>query len=67
VSCIVPTLTAGTQVTTGKNDVNYVVTEYGVARLRGRTARDRARALVGIAHPDFRAELTEAATRMHLA
>jgi acyl-CoA hydrolase len=67
VSCIVPILTAGTQVTTGKNDVNYVVTEYGVAQLRGRTARDRARALVAIAHPDFRAELSEAAARMCLA
>jgi acyl-CoA hydrolase len=67
VSCIAPTLTPGTQVTTGKNDVNYVVTEYGVAQLRGRTARERARALVEIAHPDFRAELTDAAARMHLS
>jgi acyl-CoA hydrolase len=66
VSCIAETLTSRTQVTTGKNDVNYVVTEYGLAQLRARTARDRARALVAIAHPDFRAELTEAAARMHL-
>lgn len=67
VSCIVPTLSPGTHVTTGKNDVNYVVTEYGVAQLRGRTARERARALIGIAHPDFRAELTDAASLMRLA
>jgi acyl-CoA hydrolase len=67
ISCIAPVLSPGTHVTTGKNDVNYVVTEYGVAQLRGRTARERARALIGIAHPDFRAELTEAAARMRLA
>ncbi len=67
ISRIVPTLTAGTHVTTGKNDVNYVVTEYGVAQLRGRSGRERARALIEIAHPDFRAELTEQAAVMHLA
>jgi acyl-CoA hydrolase len=64
VSRIVPTLPEGTHVTTGKNDVNYVVTEYGVAQLRGRSARERARALIGIAHPDFRDELTEAAAAL---
>jgi acyl-CoA hydrolase len=62
----VPTLTPGTHVTTGKNDVNYVVTEYGVAQLRGKSARQRAEALIGIAHPDFRAELREAAKRILL-
>lgn len=67
VSRIVPTLAPGTHVTTGKNDVDYVVTEFGVAHLRGRTARDRARALIGIAHPDFRDQLTEEAGRLHLA
>ena len=67
ISCIAPTLTPGTHVTTGKNDVNYVVTEFGVAQLRGRTARERARALIAIAHPDFRAELTDEAARMRLA
>jgi acyl-CoA hydrolase len=46
--------------------VNYVVTEYGVAQLRGRTAGQRAQALIGIAHPDFRGELREAAKRMRL-
>jgi acyl-CoA hydrolase len=53
-------------VTTSKNDVNYVVTEYGVAQLRGRTARQRAEALIGIAHPDFRTELRDAARKLHL-
>jgi acyl-CoA hydrolase len=64
VSRIVPTLAPGTHVTTGKNDVNYVVTEHGVAQLRGRSARERARALIGIAHPAFRDELTEQAGRL---
>ncbi|HWW70058.1 MAG TPA: acetyl-CoA hydrolase/transferase C-terminal domain-containing protein [Duganella sp.] len=66
ISRIVPTLTPGTHVTTGKNDVNYVVTEYGVAQLRGKSARQRAEALIGIAHPDFRAELREAARKILL-
>jgi acyl-CoA hydrolase len=44
-------------VSTGKNDVNYVVTEYGVARLRGRPSHERVAALIAIAHPAFREEL----------
>lgn len=63
---IVPILTPGTHVTTSKNDISYVVTEFGVAQLRGKTARERAKALIGIAHPDFRGELNEAAKKMHL-
>ncbi|WP_462136127.1 acetyl-CoA hydrolase/transferase C-terminal domain-containing protein, partial [Porphyromonas uenonis] len=47
-------------ITTGRNDVDYVITEYGVARLRGKTARERAEALIGIAHPKFREMLQEA-------
>ena len=66
VSRIAPVLSPGTHVTTSKNDVNYVVTEYGVAELRGKTARQRAEALIGIAHPDFRAELRESARKMNL-
>jgi acyl-CoA hydrolase len=58
ISRIVPTLTPGTHVSTSKNDVNYVVTEYGVAQLRGKSAQQRARELIAIAHPAFRAELT---------
>ena len=64
ISRIVPTLTPGTHATTSKNDVNYVVTEYGVAQLRGKSARQRADALIAIAHPDFRAELRAEASRM---
>lgn len=63
---IVPTLTPGTHVTTGKNDINYVVTEFGVAQLRGKSAKQRAQELIAIAHPDFRAELTEGARRLNL-
>jgi acyl-CoA hydrolase len=59
ISRIVPVLAPGTHVSTSKNDVNYVVTEYGVAQLRGKSAKERARELIGIAHPAFRAELTE--------
>jgi acyl-CoA hydrolase len=66
VSRISPTLTPGAHVSTSKNDISYVVTEYGVAQLRGKTARQRAEALIGIAHPDFRGELREEARRMNL-
>ena len=44
-------------VTTSRGDVHFVVTEYGVADLYGKTIRQRAQALIGIAHPNFRAEL----------
>ena len=63
---IVPTLSPGTHVTTGKNDINYVVTEFGVAQLRGKTAKQRTQEMIAIAHPDFRGELTAAAQQMHL-
>lgn len=66
ISRIAPTLTPGSAVTTSKNDVNYVVTEYGVAQLRGKSAKQRAQELIAIAHPDFRGELTKAAKKMNL-
>ncbi|MCP9758050.1 acetyl-CoA hydrolase/transferase family protein [Aquitalea sp. S1-19] len=66
ISRIVPTLTEGTFVSCSKNDVNYVVTEYGVAQLRGKSLRQRAQELISIAHPNFRAELTEEARKMKL-
>ncbi len=66
ISRIVPTLSPGTHVTTSKNDINYVVTEFGVAQLRGKTAKQRAEALIGIAHPDFRGDLREAARWLNL-
>lgn len=57
VSRIVPVITEYSAVTTTRNDVNYIVTEYGIAQLKGKTMKDRARALISIAHPDFREEL----------
>lgn len=53
-SRIVPFLTEGAAVTTSRNDVDYVVTEYGIAKMKGKTLRERALNLINIAHPDFR-------------
>ncbi len=58
ISKIKPTLTPGAICTTSKNDVDYIVTEYGIAHLRGRSLGERTRQLIAIAHPDFRDELT---------
>ena len=66
ISRIVPTLAPGTHVSTSKNDVSYVVTEYGVAQLRGKSAKQRAQELIAIAHPAFRAQLTDQAKRMNI-
>jgi len=57
ISRIVPFLNHGAAVTTSRNDVDYIVTEYGIAHLKGRTLKDRARALINIAHPGFREAL----------
>ena len=59
-SRIVPALKAGTAATAGRCDVDCVVTEFGIAKLKGRSVDARARALIGIAHPDFQDELREA-------
>lgn len=58
VSRIVRELDRGSAVTTSRNDVHFIVTEYGAAELRGKCIRDRARALIAIAHPEFRDSLT---------
>lgn len=60
-SRIVCRLDTGAAVSTSRNDVHYVVTEYGVANLRGKSLWGRANALIAIAHPDFRKELAEEA------
>ena len=62
-SKIVPFLARGAAVTTSRNDTDYVVTEYGIAWLRGLNIRERVEALVKIAHPDFRDWLREEAER----
>jgi len=66
VSRLVDTLLPGSGVVTTRADVHYVVTEYGIANLWGRTLRDRARSLIDIAHPDFREDLERAAAKRNL-
>jgi acyl-CoA hydrolase len=57
ISRIVPRLRDGAGVVTSRGDIQYVVTEYGVANLRGKSLRERATELIRIAHPDHRDEL----------
>jgi acyl-CoA hydrolase len=64
-SRITPELQPGAGVVTTRGDVRFVVTEYGVADLHGRTLRERSRALIAVAHPKFRDQLQEAAQRLH--
>lgn len=64
VSRIAPMLAPGAGVVTSRADVHYVVTEYGIAYLHGKTVRQRAEALIQIAHPNFRDELYEHCERM---
>ena len=66
ISKIKPTLAPGSMVTTSKNDVDYIVTEYGMAKLRGKPVSQRTKALIAIAHPKFRAELTFEAKKRNL-
>jgi 4-hydroxybutyrate CoA-transferase len=64
-SKIVPTLKVGAGVVTGRNHVHYVVTEYGIADLYAKSVRQRVKALVNIAHPDFRADLERQAKELN--
>jgi acetyl-CoA hydrolase len=64
-SRIVPTLKPGAGVVTSRNHVRYVVTEYGVADLYGKSIRQRAQQLINIAHPKFRDELKRTACELH--
>jgi 4-hydroxybutyrate CoA-transferase len=57
ISRIVPLLNEGSCVTTSRNDVHYIVTEYGIADLRGKTIRQRAKDLIKISHPNFHDQL----------
>ena len=65
VSRIVPTLKKGAAVTTSRNDVDYVVTDYGIAALKGKTVRERMKSLINIADPIWREELTKKAFEIY--
>jgi 4-hydroxybutyrate CoA-transferase len=65
ISRIVPHLDEGNVVTTTRTDIHYVVTEYGIANLRGKSIPERAKALIAIAHPDFRDVLTAEFRRIY--
>ena len=64
VSRIVSQLEPGTVVTVPRTLADIVVTEYGIAKLKGKTQRQRAEELIAVAHPDFRGELKEQATKL---
>lgn len=66
ISRIKPMLTYGAAVTSHKNEVDCIVTEYGAAELFGKTMRERTRALINIAHPKFREELLFEAKKMNI-
>ncbi len=66
VSRIVPFLDQGAGVVTSRGDVHYIATEYGIVDLHGRNLRERALALIDIAHPDFRNELIDYARKRNL-
>jgi 4-hydroxybutyrate CoA-transferase len=65
VSRIVPALPAGTPVTVPRTFVDYVVSEYGIAQLRGKSVRERVGAMVEVAHPDFREQLRKEARALY--
>ena len=66
VSRILPQLKSGTAVTVPRMDTHYLVTEYGAVNLKGKSSRDRALGIIGLAHPDFRDRLLRAAEDMYL-
>jgi acyl-CoA hydrolase len=65
-SRIVPTLKPGNIVTTPRTDTMYVVTEYGIACLKGKSVAERATALIELAHPDFREDLSRQARELKM-
>lgn len=65
ISRIVPVLKTGAAVTTSRNDVDYVVTEFGLASLSGKTIRERMKSILRIAHPQFREEMERKAFEIY--
>jgi 4-hydroxybutyrate CoA-transferase len=66
VSRIVPVFEPGTAVSVLRAEAHWLITEYGARNLRGMTLRERAKALIEIAHPNFREVLTDATRQRHL-
>lgn len=66
ISTIVAELPAGSKITLGRNDIDYIVTEYGVAHLKGKSIRKRVESMINIAHPDFREKLRRKAKELKL-
>lgn len=64
VSRVVPTLRPGAVVTTPRTEVHWLVSEYGAVDLKGKSTRERAKGIIGLAHPKFREELTAAAAQL---
>ncbi|MBI9050525.1 MAG: acetyl-CoA hydrolase/transferase family protein [Anaerolineaceae bacterium] len=64
ISTLVPTLSSGAEVTITSQDIDTIITEYGIADLKGLCIRDRAKALISIAHPDFREQMKEEVMRL---
>ncbi len=65
ISRIVPTLKTGAAVTTSRNDVDYIVTDFGIAALKGKTVKERMKALINIADPAFKDELAKKAYEIY--
>lgn len=65
-STITAQLEPGSIVTLSRNELDYVVTEYGIAPLRGRSVRQKVENLIAVAHPDFRSELRQQASKLML-
>jgi 4-hydroxybutyrate CoA-transferase len=65
ISRIVPHIDEGASVTTSRTDVHHIITEYGIADMRGKSVPERAKALISIAHPDFREDLEREAARIY--
>ncbi len=65
-STILAQLPLGSKITLGRNDIDYVVTEYGVAHLKGKSIRDRVDSMISIAHPKFRDEIKEKANELKI-